>query len=357
MSPRRSGALNARYTMQRAQLLEECQVAPEVFAPAMPRARTFLAPCVAPLQGQAPRAPAQPSVRGWRAEVARQHVAALAEHFGQARLGVPGCSGGEDGEAAPVRHTRWSPVGQPVGPTDGVRGCDPAAWPTAGRASVGGARPWGGQRGPRAQGPGALSVGDVSRQGPTRVDRRCSLPQAWPQEKARLDTAGMPHAPRGSRPRHPGALARLAPQGAALPQRWRAGDEARGRPAWGRRRARGGERSRLAVPAPPPRRALETPPPAYGGPGRPPPRPWQSVMAWRQARAEGAGRRLTVRAGAHGPRGGAVVQRRGGSRPQRRPPGDEAVLTVRRSRDRAQEAGVHMDASRSTTVPETALEA
>jgi hypothetical protein len=101
MSPRRSGALDARYTMRRAQLLEECQVAPEGFAPAMPRVRTFLAPLVDPLQGQAPRAPAQPSVRGVRAEVARQHVAALAEHFGQARLGVPGVAAGMTGRRPP----------------------------------------------------------------------------------------------------------------------------------------------------------------------------------------------------------------------------------------------------------------
>ena len=85
--------MDARYTIRRAQLLEECQVAPEVFAPALPRLRPFLAPCVDPLQGQAPRAPAQTSVRGWRADVARHNVASLADHCGQDRLGGQGCSG------------------------------------------------------------------------------------------------------------------------------------------------------------------------------------------------------------------------------------------------------------------------
>jgi hypothetical protein len=50
----------ARYTIRRAQLLEACQVAPEVFAQVLPRGRAFMAPWVATLPGQAPRAHAQP---------------------------------------------------------------------------------------------------------------------------------------------------------------------------------------------------------------------------------------------------------------------------------------------------------
>ena len=51
--------MDARYTIRRAPLLEECQVAPEVFEQVMPRLRAFMAPCVDTLQGQAPRAHAQ----------------------------------------------------------------------------------------------------------------------------------------------------------------------------------------------------------------------------------------------------------------------------------------------------------
>jgi hypothetical protein len=38
--------MDARYSIRRAQLLEECQVAPEVFAPVMPRLHAFMAPLV-----------------------------------------------------------------------------------------------------------------------------------------------------------------------------------------------------------------------------------------------------------------------------------------------------------------------
>src|SRR5216683_6812759 len=94
----------------------------------------------------------------------------------------------------------------------------------------------------------------------------------------------------------------LAPHGAALPHRWMAGDDAMGRPYWFRRRlARLGERSLLAVPSNTTRRDLETPPPEYGGKGRHPTRPWQSVVAWSQALDDAAWRRLDVRDGSKGP--------------------------------------------------------
>ena len=38
--------MDARYSLRKAQLLEECQVAPEVFEQVLPRLRTFMAPFV-----------------------------------------------------------------------------------------------------------------------------------------------------------------------------------------------------------------------------------------------------------------------------------------------------------------------
>ncbi len=148
----------------------------------------------------------------------------------------------------------------------------------------------------------------------------------------------------------------LAPHGAALPHRWMAGDDAMGRPSWFRRRlARLGERSLLAVPSNTTRRDLETPPPEYGGKGRHPTRPWQSVVAWSQALDDAAWRRLDVRDGSKGPLVVEVVKRRGVSRTHRRQPGDEEWVTVRRYRDRDQDAVVKVDSSLSHAVPETPL--
>jgi hypothetical protein len=79
--------MDARYPIRKAPLLEEWQVAPEVFEQVLPRWRTFMAPFVDTLQGQAPRAHAQTYVRGLLSDVERKNVASIASHFGQDRLG------------------------------------------------------------------------------------------------------------------------------------------------------------------------------------------------------------------------------------------------------------------------------
>ena len=349
--------MDARYTIRRAQLLEECQVAPEVFEQVMPRLRAFMAPFVDTLQGQAPRAHAQTYVRGLLSDVDRKNVESIAYHFGQDRLGLQGFIGWDDWDDAPLRHTLWSQVGQHLGQADGVLVFDPSAFPKSGRESVGVARQWCGRLGQVDNCQVAIYAGYGSRKGHTLVDLRLSLPKAWTQDKARLDKAGVPKAHRGYRTRHQLVLEMLATHGAALPHRWIAGDDEMGRPYWFRRRlARLGERYLLAVPSNTTIRDLETPPPEAGGKGRPPPRPWQSVVAWSQALEEAAWRRIDVRDGSQGPLVVEAVKRRGVSRTHRRQQGDEELLTVIRSRDRDQDEVGKVDDYLSQTVPEPALE-
>jgi hypothetical protein len=116
----------------------------------------------------------------------------------------------------------------------------------------------------------------------------------------------------------------LEHNGASLPHRWIAGDDEMGRPYWFRRRlAALGERYMLAVPSNTMMRDLETRAPAYGGQGRPPQRPWQSVAAWSQSLAEETWCRIDVRDGAKGPLVVEAVKRRVVSRTHRRQQGDE----------------------------------
>ena len=131
--------MDARYPIRKAQLLEECQVAPEVFEQVLPRLRTFMAPFVDTLQGQAPRAHAQTYVRGLLSDVERKNVESIAYHFGQDRLGLQGFIGWDDWDDAPLRHTLRSQVGQHLGQADGVLVFDPSAFPKSGRIGRGGA--------------------------------------------------------------------------------------------------------------------------------------------------------------------------------------------------------------------------
>ena len=93
--------MDARYAIRKTALLEECQVAPEIFEQVMPRLQTFMQPFVDALPGQAPRAHAQTSVQGLRSDVERNNVASIADHFGHDRLGLQGFIGWGDWDDAP----------------------------------------------------------------------------------------------------------------------------------------------------------------------------------------------------------------------------------------------------------------
>jgi len=222
--------MEARYVTRKQPWLEACQVAPAIVDQVMPRVATFLAPFVAPFCRQAPDQHAHTSVWGLRADVARQHVAAIAERGGHDRLPLQRVIGWARWEDAPWRQEVTRQVAEPWGHADGVLGCAPAGCPTSGPASGGVARQWWGRLGQVDHGHVAVAMGDVSGAGHPLVDMRLSLPHAWTTAKARLANAGVPATPRGSRSRPQLALARVPARGPQLPQGWSAGEDAMGRP-------------------------------------------------------------------------------------------------------------------------------
>jgi hypothetical protein len=350
--------MEARYAIRKSQLLDECQVAPDIFEQVMPRLETFMQPFVRIFQGQAAEQHAKTYVYGLLSQVERKNIASIAYRFGQSRLPLQGFIGGEGWDDAPLREELPHHIRRHVGQGDGVLVCDPSGFPKTGRESVGGARQWGGRLGTVDTCQVALSLGSVSRKGHTLVDSRRYLPKAWTTETARLDKAGVPKTSRASRTRHPLALEMLAAPGAALPHRWIAGEDEMGRPSWFRQRLTTlHERSLLAVPAHTSIRDLETVFPASAGIGRRPTRPWHSVQAWSQAVDAAAWRRIEGRDGAKGPLVVESITRRVVSRNHRRQPGEEELVVVRRSRDRDQDQGVKVDSSLSNADPETSLEA
>ena len=348
--------MEARYAIRKHQLLEECQVAPEIFDQVMPRLSTFMAPFVETLQGQALTQHAQTYVSGLLSDVERKNVESIAYHAGQNRLGLQGFIGWADWADAPLRQTLLDQVGQQLGQGDGVLVFDPSAFPKSGRESVGVARQWCGRLGKVDNCQVAIYLGYVSAQGHTLVDLRLYLPKAWTQDKARLQKAGVPKAHRGYRTRHQLALDMLEKNGPVLPHAWIAGDDEMGRPYWFRRRLAGlGERYLLAVPSNTLTRDLETAPPVTSGRGRRPPRPWQSVEQWSQALGDDAWKRIDVRDGSKGPLVVEVVKRRVVSRTHRRQQGHEEMLVVMRYRDRDNQQVVKVDYYLSNAAPETPL--
>jgi SRSO17 transposase len=348
--------MDARYAFRKRQLLEECQVAPEIFQQVIPRLYTFMEPFVKTFQGQAAAQHARTYVCGLLSDVKRKNIESIAYRFGQSRLPLQGFLGWDEWDDEPLRHELIVQVKTHLGQGDGVLVFDPSGFAKSGRESVGVARQWCGRLGKVDNCQVAIYLGYVSSKGHTLVDTRLYLPKEWTKDKARLDKAGVPQAVRGYRTRHQLALEMLANNGARLPHRWIAGDDEMGRPYWFRRRlAALGERYLLAVPSNTAMRALEVEPPAARGRGRRPTRPWQNVAAWSQSLGEEAWRRIDVRDGAKGPLVVEAVKRRVVTRTHRRQQGDEELLVVIRYRDRDNQQVIKVDYYLSNAGPETPL--
>src|SRR2546427_1598736 len=204
--------MEARYALRKSQLLDECQVAPEMFEQVIPRLSTFMKPFVSIFQGQAAAQHAKISVCGLLSNVERKNIASIASHFGQSRLPLQGFIGWDAWDDAPLREELRGQVQRHVGQGDGVVVFDPSGFPKSGRESVGVARQWCGRLGKVENCQVAISLGYVSRKGHTLVDTRLSLPKAWTKDTARLEKAGVPKASRAYRTRHQLALAMLAAQ-------------------------------------------------------------------------------------------------------------------------------------------------
>jgi SRSO17 transposase len=349
--------MEARYAFRKNQLLDECQIAPEVFEQAIPRLHTFMKPFVRIFQGQAADQHAKTYVCGLLSNVERKNIASIAYRFGQSRLPLQSFIGWDAWDDAPLREELRSQVKTPLGQSDGVLVFDPSGFPKSGRESVGVARQWCGRLGKVDNCQVAIYLGYVSRKGHTLVDTRLYLPKEWTKDKARLDKAGVPKTSRAYRTRHQLALEMLEHNGAALPHRWIAGDDEMGRPSWFRRRLDAlGEQYLLAVPSNTSMRDMAVEPPEYSGRSRRPQRPWQHVEAWSQSLDDTAWHRIDVRDGSKGPLVVEAVKRRVVSRTHRRQQGAQETLVVIRYRDRAQAQVVKVDYYLSNAAPETSLE-
>jgi SRSO17 transposase len=348
--------MEARYALRKRQLLDECQMDPEIFEQVMPRLHTFMKPFVRLFQGQAADQHAKTYVCGLLANVERKNIESIAYRLGQSRLPLQSFMGWDAWDDTPLREELRSQVKTHLGQSDGVLVFDPSGFPKSGRESVGVARQWCGRLGKVDNCQVAIYLGYVSRKGHTLVDTRLYLPKEWTKDTARLDKAGVPKTSRAYRTRHQLALEMLEKNGAALPHRWIAGDDEMGRPSWFRRRLAGlGEQYMLAVPANTSMRDMEVERPASSARGRRPQRPWQHVAAWSQALDDTAWHRIDVRDGSKGPLVVEAVQRRVVSRTPRRQPGDPETLVVLRYRDRDQAQVVKVDYYLSNAAPETPL--
>ena len=74
--------MDAEYAIRKLQLLEEFEVAPEIFQQVMPRLATFMAPFVASFGRQEPFQHAHTYVCGLLSDVERKNIESIAYRFG-----------------------------------------------------------------------------------------------------------------------------------------------------------------------------------------------------------------------------------------------------------------------------------
>ena len=350
--------MDTEYAIRKLQLLEECEVAPEIFQQVMPRLATFMAPFVASFCRQEPFQHAHTYVCGLLSDVERKNIESIAYRFGQDRLPLQRFIGWAEWDEAPLRQELARQVAEQLGQADGVLVFDPSAFAKSGGESVGVARQWCGRLGKVDNCQVAIYLGYVSATDHSLVDMRLYLPKEWTNDKARLDKAGVPHERRGYRSRHQLALDMLQERGASLPHGGIAGDDEMGRPYWFRRRLEQlAERYMLAVPGTTLIRDREVDPPAYSGRGRRPKRPWQRVDQWSAALAADVWTTIDVRDGAKGPLVVDLVKRRVVARTPQRQEGHAEMLVVSRYRERESQKVVKGDFYLSNAQPATPLAA
>ena len=322
------------FEARKEELVDECNVAPQVFDRVMPRLERFMKPFVDSLVRREQVEHAGTFVRGLLSDLEHKNTESIAYRFGQDRMPLQWFIGVSSWDDAPLRNELGRQVGEQIGEVNGVIVFDPSAFPKSGSESVGVARQWCGRLGKVDNCQVGIYMGYASSLEHALVDMRLYLPKEWTKDRKRRKKAGIPKEVR-YRTRHQLCLEMLEKHGKQLPHSWIAGDDEMGRPYWFRRRLNElTERYLLAVPSNTLVRDLHADPPKYSGRGRWPKRPWVRVDRWTQSLAEKDWTVIDVRDGAKGPIIVEAVKRPVVGRTNKGQEGHEEVLVVIRYKDR-----------------------
>ena len=343
------------FQARKAAVLEECELAPQVFEDVAPRLEQFMEPFVESLARKEQVGHALTFVRGLLSDVDHRNVESIAYRFGQERMPLQWFIGVSKWDDQPLREELTRQIARDLGDPDGVLVFDPSAFPKSGRESVGVARQWCGRLGKVDNCQVAVYLGYVSRYEHALVDTRLYLPREWTKDPARMKKAGVPKGTK-YRTRHELALEMLDQHGEKLPHRWVTGDDEMGRPYWFRRDLqKRDEQYLLAVPSNTLIRDLEVEPPTGSGNGRPPARPWVRVNNWLAAQPAMAWTTLDVRDGAKGPLLVEISKRRVAAHTDKRQQAPDEVLVAIRYKDRDNQRVVKTDYYLSNASAETPL--
>jgi SRSO17 transposase len=340
-----------RYRLRKQQLLDECDIGPEVFDGAIERLTEFARPFAACLVRQEQREHARTYLTGLVSDLKRKNTESIAYRQDQPRHGLQHFVGSSTWDHRPLLRELADQVGREIGTPDGVIIFDPSGFAKKGNASVGVQRQWLGRLGKVDNGQVGVFMAYASHREHALVDVRLYLPKEWAKDRVRRKRCGVPRAVR-YRTRHELALEMLQETGPLLPHGWVTGDDEMGRSSRFRADLRRlNERYLLAVPSNTTIRDLEGRTPQWSGRGPHPKRAFEQVRAWSKSLPPGAWRRVEVGEGERGPRHVELVATRVVARTDRGRIGPEELLVVIRGLD--EDGAAKSDYYLSDAVPET----
>jgi SRSO17 transposase len=347
-------SMDRRFEARKQELLDDCQVSPEVFSGMMNRLEKFAEPFVERLVRVEQKEHARTYFRGLLSDLDQKNSEAIAYRHDQDRMGLQLFIGCSPWDHKPLLGELVSQVGRELGEADGVLSLDPSGFPKKGNKSVGVQRQWCGRLGKVENCQVGVFMGYASRKEQTLVNMRLYLPKQWARDKRRRKECGVPKDAR-YQTRHQLALEMLAESGGSLPHAWVTGDDEMGRPYRFRRDLNDlGEQYLLAVPSNTLIRDLEADPPPYRGRGTRPQVPFQRVSKWCAALPEEAWTRLKVRDGEKGPLEVDIIKCRVSARTDRHQVAPPETLVVIRWRD--EEGTLKVDYHLSNAAIDTPLE-
>ena len=340
-----------RYRLRKQQLLDECEIPPEVFQGGLERLADFARPFAECLGRREQRDHARTYLAGLVCDLKHKTAESIAYRHDQQRHGLQHFVGSSTWDHQPLLSELAGPVGREIGTPDGVIVFDPSGFAKKGRASVGVQRQWLGRLGKVDNGQVGVFMAYASHREHAPVDVRLYLPREWAVDRARRKRCGIPKAVR-YRTRHELALEMLQETGPLLPHGWVTGDDEMGRSSRFRAELRRlNEPYLLAVPSNTTIRDLEGAVPEWGGRGPHPKRAFEQVRAWSKALPPGAWRRIEVGGGERGPQFVELVATRVVARTDRGRIGPEELLVVIRGLD--EEGATKHDYYLSSAPPET----
>jgi SRSO17 transposase len=226
--------MDRHYEDQKAAMLAECEVSPEVFRGVPVRLQEFAQPFAASLLRKEQRQHALEYISGLMSGLPSKNIESIAYRHDQDRRALQHFVGCAEWDHQPLIQELARQVGQELGESDAVMVFDPSGFPKQGKKSVGVARQWCGRLGKVDNSQVAVYMAYVSRAGHALVNTRLYLPEEWTQDRARCRAAGIPKHIK-FQTRHAQALDMLQEQAALLPHGWIAGDDEMGENAAFRR--------------------------------------------------------------------------------------------------------------------------